>query len=311
MDYTNLKQRLLHGEQIILDGPIGTECERRGIPMDPKSWCGSLTVDYGEELKNIHRDYILAGADIITANTYASSRFSLEYAGVGHLFEKLNKSAVEIAKSAAEEVAKDQVIIAGSISHKIPVISGTALPDLSQEPETEKMTQMLTEHAIFLRECGCNLLLLEMMYDPRRMESAFIAAKNSGLPAWAGFSAREAADGRILSFTPDREIDFHEIVKILKKYEIEGAGVMHTPSNLISGAINIIKTEFKGPLMAYPDSGYFKMPNWQFEDIISPESFCTFAHQWAQEGIQIIGGCCGLSPQHIATLKHMRESNIQ
>ena len=107
------------------------------------------------------------------------------------------------------------------------------------------------------------------------------------------------------------DLDFHEIVKILKKYEIEGAGVMHTPSNLISGAINIIKTEFKGYLMAYPDSGYFKMPNWQFKDIISPESFRTFAHEWTQEGIQIIGGCCGLSPQHISTLKHMRESNVQ
>ena len=52
----------------------------------------------------------------------------------------------------------------------------------------------------------------------RGMESAFIAAENSGLPIWAGFSAREGADGKILSFAPDREIDFHEIVKILRKY---------------------------------------------------------------------------------------------
>ena len=52
------------------------------------------------------------------------------------------------------------------------------------------------------------------------------------------------------------------------------------------------------PLMAYPDSGYFKPPNWQFEEIISPEGLIGYAEGWIEQGASIVGGCCGLGPEH-------------
>jgi methionine synthase I (cobalamin-dependent) len=58
--------------------------------------------------------------------------------------------------------------------------------------------------------------------------------------------------------------------------------------------------------MAYPDSGYFKMPNWQFENILTPEGFLDYARTWVTSGVQIIGGCCGLSPEHIEAIRFLR-----
>ena len=81
---------------------------------------------------------------------------------------------------------------------------------------------------------------------------------------------------------------------------------MHTPSNDIGDAITILKAAFDGPLMAYPDSGFFKMPNWQFEDVIPTTTFLGFAEAWIRQGVQIVGGCCGLSPEHIAALRLLR-----
>ena len=60
---------------------------------------------------------------------------------------------------------------------------------------------------------------------------------------------------------------------------------------------------WSGPLGVYPESGYFKMPNWQFVDIIEPDELVTRARVWADNGEQILGGCCGLGVPHIEALK--------
>jgi homocysteine S-methyltransferase len=81
---------------------------------------------------------------------------------------------------------------------------------------------------------------------------------------------------------------------------------MHTPSDLISDGLQILRAVFDGPLMAYPDSGYFKSPNWAFENVIRPEDLRHFAEDWIEQGVQVLGGCCGLGPEHIAALKPLR-----
>ena len=83
-------------------------------------------------------------------------------------------------------------------------------------------------------------------------------------------------------------------------------GVMHTAVDLISDCNSIIKNYHKGPLMAYPDSGYFQAPNWQFVDIITPQNLLNFAEAWKTEGMQIIGGCCGLGPEHTSFLSRLK-----
>ena len=100
MPYTHLKQRLNAGERILLDGGIGTELERRGVPMNPDAWCGPTSVEHRATLEQVHLDYITAGVEIITTNTFDSSRLMLEPAGLGDRVAELNQAAVEAALSA-------------------------------------------------------------------------------------------------------------------------------------------------------------------------------------------------------------------
>lgn len=311
MGYADIKRRLDEGGIVILDGGVGTELERRGVSMDPEAWCGPATLDHLSVLEAIHRDYIAAGADIITANTYASSRLMLAPAGLGDRFEDINREAIGAAHQARKASGRADVAVAGSLSHMVPIIKGSARADLARTPSQAEIAEAFRDLALLHRDEGCDLILLEMMYHPERMAAAFQAAIETGLPVWAGFSVRRGADRRVLSFAPDQDIPFEETVKVLADFDVTAAGVMHSPSNVIDDAISILRDAFDGPLTAYPDSGYFKMPNWRFDDIITPDEFLRFATAWVAGGVQVVGGCCGLSPEHIAAIAPLKGRRVR
>jgi homocysteine S-methyltransferase len=306
MGYADTENRLRAGGIVILDGGTGTELQRRGISMDPQAWCGPASLENTDVLEAIHRDYIAAGADIITANTYASSRLMLAPAGFGDRFAEINGAAIVAAQRAREASGRPEVLIAGSLSHMCPMKGGSAQADIARAPSPAAMADGFGELARLLCDQGCDLILLEMMYDPDRMECAFKAAADAGLPVWAGFSARQGKHGQVLSFAPETDVGFEDIVGILADFDVGAAGVMHTASNIVADALDVLRKTFTGPLMAYPDSGYFKMPQWQFEETIAPGELLRFARQWVQSGVQIVGGCCGLTPDHIAALEPLR-----
>lgn len=299
MSYTKIKQILDAGQTVILDGGTGTELERRGASMDPEAWCGAATLDNLDLLEAVHLDYIEAGAQVITANTYASSRLMLEPAGLGDRFDDLNRSAVQAAQKARQACGRDDVLVAGSLSHMVPMVAGQAGNDRSRNPTPDQLESGFGELADLLKQEGCDLILMEMMFHPERIELAVQAAVNTGLPVWAGMSARRGDDGEVLSVTRERDIPFTEVVELAIRPGVEVAGVMHTQSNVVSDALDLVRVGFDGPMMAYPDSGYFAMPNWKFEDIIPPDELARFAGEWNQQGAQVLGGCCGLSPDHV------------
>jgi homocysteine S-methyltransferase len=274
--------------------------------MDPRAWCGPASLNNVEVLERIHRDYIAAGADIITANTYASSRLMLGAAGLADRFHDINRIAIEAARRARDASGQGDVLIAGSLSHMCPIVGGTAQPDPNRAPSEADMADAFEELGVLLRDEGCELILLEMMYDPARIGPAFRAATATGLPVWAGFSARRGEDGHVLSYASEREIPFHDLLRVLEDFEVQAAGVMHTQSNVVGDALDTLRGVFAGTLMAYPDSGYFKMPQWQFEEVIPPAELLRFATDWVQRGAQVVGGCCGLSPEHIAALAPLK-----
>jgi homocysteine S-methyltransferase len=307
MAYAFIREKLERGGVVILDGGTGTELERRGVPMDGKAWCGPATLEHLAVLEAVHRDYIAAGADIVTSNTFASSPLMLDHAGVGDRFEEINRAAVRAAHRARQASGRADVAVAGSLSHMMPVLAGTDRTDPAPSATAADMAQAFGRQAALLAEEGCDLILLEMMYHPERMVPAFEAALATGLPVWAGFSARRGDDGRVLSFLRDRDIPFEEVVRILAEVEVAAAGVMHTEAGLVADALAILRTVFPGPLVAYPNSGYFKMPNWQFDAVMPADALRQFADAWVASGVQAVGGCCGLSPAHIqaiADLKH-------
>ncbi|MCP4327252.1 MAG: homocysteine S-methyltransferase family protein [Alphaproteobacteria bacterium] len=310
MTYAILKQRLDRGGVAILDGGIGTELQRRGAPMNHDAWCGIATLTHTAMLEAVHLDYISAGAEIITANTFASSRIMLEAAGCGDRVAEINRIAVETALSAREKANAGHVAVAGSLSHMVPVIAGTDDYDPSAVPDRARMADAFEELAGILSGSGCELIILEMMYVPDRIEAALAAARTTSLPVWAGLSARRGDNGAILGFSPHDDTPFDDFARIVAEAELDAAGVMHCPSNIVAEANQILSRRFNGPLMAYPDSGFFKMPDWQFEHIITPADFAAYAAEWVDQGTQIVGGCCGLSPEHIAAMSHLSRDGM-
>ena len=201
--YKKFLEVLRSGETILLDGATGSELENRGIKMD-NSWCATASLEF-DILKQIHKDYINAGAKIITTNTYASNRMILEVAGVEDKFEEINLAAINAAVQAREECGRDDVLVAGSLSHQIPYEDA-----FSSQEEKDKYINKLTpeyfrksfdELAFFLADNGCDFILLELMYRPDRIDIIFDSASKVGLPVWAGFSSRNK-DG-LIALTTD------------------------------------------------------------------------------------------------------------
>ena len=309
MAYGRLRRRLDAGEVIILDGATGTELQRRGAPMDPAAWCGPATLHNDQLLTQIHADYIAAGAEVITANTFASSRLMLSRAGYGDRVEEINRRAVETALRARDRVPGGaDVVVAGSLSHMVPVTEGTAVVDPRSLPDDAEMAAAFSELARILAAAGCDLIVLEMMYHPRRVPFALRAALATGLPVWFGLSARRGKDGRVVSFHQTEDLALDEIAGLIPDQGVDAAGVMHTGADLIGEALESVRRRFDGPLMAYPDSGYFEMPDWRFVDVVAPQRFEAFCRDWIESGVQILGGCCGLTVEHIEAAVRARDA---
>jgi homocysteine S-methyltransferase len=302
--YSKIREKLNQNELVILDGGVGTELQKRGIEMD-ESWCGTASRNT-EILKQVHLDYIKAGAQVITTNTYASSRLLLDAAGVGKDFEEINLKAVSAAKAARDEVS-DDILIAGSLSHRYPIAHGDMQSNATIQFEQSVLQEATDEMANILVENGCDLILLEMMYHPDRIQTVFESAKKTNKPIWAGFSTRRTENGDILSLTDTVDVPFREIVKIVKDYEIDAVGILHTDVNIVSDSIKIVREIYDGTILVYPDSGGWVSPNWIFDKVIKPHELKARAVEWAKEGVQILGGCCGLSPEHIQAIAEIKK----
>ncbi len=307
MAYQSLLRRLRDGEIVLMDGPTGTELQRRGVSMDPAAWCGPATLGNDHVLTAIHLDYLRAGSQVITANTFSASRLMLAGAGLAQRSGEIARRAVEAALR-ARDAAPDptQVVVAGSLSHMVPVSSGTAIVDPSLVPSSEVVAEAFAELADQLKRAGCDLIILEMMYNPVRVPLAVAAARGSGLPVWFGLSARADRNGQVIAFEAHADVPLSTILDLMPVDAIDVAGVMHTPAPLIAAAEAQLKQRFHGPRMAYPDSGYFEMPDWRFVDVISLPQFEAYCLEWLRAGVQLLGGCCGLTPAHIEAAARAR-----
>lgn len=311
MSMAAIRERLAAGRVVFLDGATGTELQRRGAPMDDDAWCALATESHPHLLRAIHEDYIRAGADVITVNTFSTSRVLLGLSGRADRAASLARRSVEIALEARDRAAHGRpVVVAGSISHMIPVTQGAAVADPSRMPSEAMLRESFRELAGVLASAGCDLLLMEMMSHPERARLAIEAARETGLPVWIGLSAR-SEEGRVVSYVRE-SFPFGEVVPQILAHGGEVAGLMHTNIQTIGPALEILRAHWSGPLMAYPDSGHFKMPDWQFEDIIAPADFAEACVAWVDAGVRIVGGCCGLSVEHIAAmtaaLRHRRQA---
>jgi S-methylmethionine-dependent homocysteine/selenocysteine methylase len=153
-----------------------------------------------------------------------------------------------------------------------------------------------------LAEAGCDLIMMEMMRDTDYSVWATEAAIATGLPVWIGIATEpREGDGVLTGFArPDQPLD--ETVRRLSSLGGDVISIMHTLPNHVGNALDIVREHWQGPFGAYPESGFFRMPDWQFVDIIAPDDLVAHARQWQAKGATIFGGCCGTGPSHIKAL---------
>jgi homocysteine S-methyltransferase len=289
-----LDAKLAAGEVLIVDGAMGTELEARGVPMHAKAWSGAALKTHADAVRATHEDYIRAGAQVIITNTFAAGRHMLEPAGLGEDVAAINRRAVEVAKEARDQAAKAPVAIAGSICEWVSTDS--------QWTDPHHLSASLNEQAGLLADSGVDLIALEMCESDVGSSLAIQAALGTGLPVWLGLSCKRHPDtGRLVTFDLPHA-DFEDLAAKLADTEISLINVMHSPIEDTAAGLAAVKRHWPGPIGAYPESGYFVMPNWQFVEIIAPDDLVREARAWVSSGVRVLGGCCGLGPQHVSAL---------
>ena len=187
------------------------------------------------------------------------------------------------------------------MASRITISTMSAHDDHSYEPRAEKARDNYQEQAEVLAESGVDVIALEMMRDLEQTSYAVEAAVATRLPVWVGFSCKTTDEGTVVLWDGN-----HTLAEALEQIPPLGASVvsiMHTLTENTPPALREVISRWSGPVGAYPHSGEFIMPNWQFLDVLTPADFATQAQGWLEMGVQLIGGCCGIGPEHIRLLK--------
>lgn len=298
--YEPIARQLAAGRPVVLDGATGTDLQRRGVPMDDEVWCATANLAAPAVVQSVHADYIGAGAQVITANTFATSPLLFNALGRDGEIGSIDRTAVTLARQARAATGA-AVAIAGSFSVMRPVTKGTASARESPRWLRKQAKPLMQAKADGLAEAGCDLIIMEMMRDCDYSVWATEAAVATGLPVWVGIAVERRADGRLVGFGR-QEWELKDIVAALMGSGALACLIMHNEIDLTAEALEVVGSQWAGPLGAYPESGYFEMPEWQFVDIIAPDRFVAHCLRWRRQGATILGGCCGIGPEHIAAL---------
>ena len=304
MSYNIVKEKLDNGKLVILDGAMESELEKNGAKMDKKLWCGTSSIKFPEIVKKVHEDYIKAGVDVITTNTYASTPISMKSYGFENSIEEYNKKSVLIAKEAVENSKKD-IAIAGSVS-----ASGSffKLGIKTMIPNFNEQLKILTGE-------GVDLIILEAMSSQAEIVQAMIeCSTNVEIPVWLAISCvidnstNEVMLGYNDSMDTPPEI-YENFEKSLNKFSKLHEGpilIAHSNIDVTGKAVKIAKKNFNGIIGAYPNVGFYEKPHWIYEDNMKPEDYLIQAKSWFENGSQIIGGCCGIGPDLIKSLSNLK-----
>jgi homocysteine S-methyltransferase len=297
MSYAPIARKLARGDIIIIDGGTGTDIQSRGVPMANETWCAEANLTHPAVVRCVHEDYIDAGAEIVTANTYATSPLLFNALGRDEDMIRIDREAVKIAR----EAARGRVAVAGSFSVMRPMQPGADRVKKYREWNEKDARELMRRKAQSMVEAGVDLIMMEMMRDGDYSLWATEAAVASGLPVWVGISTEPDENKRLTGFAR-HDWPLEDIVQALAATGADVISIMHTLPNHVGDALEIVREGWKGPLGAYPESGFFKMPDWQFVDIIEPVALADYAREWQKTGATIFGGCCGTNPQHIKAL---------
>lgn len=289
----------LQSHPVLCDGAMGSLLYARGVPYE--QCFDALNLTQPELIQNIHREYISAGAQIIETNTFGANQAKLEAYNLGERVREINFRAVRLALE-AREIAGHPAFIAGAVGP-----SGRPL----QAPDEHRLSELRTifrEQIEALQDGGADLLILETFSSLAELRQAVLAAQEvGGLPIVAQMSFDE--DGHTLSGQSATRV-----ATVLSDLGVAvmGANCSVGPSatlDVLQEMITSVKQQgdstSTGPYLfsAQPNAGLPTRVGNRFLYMATPDYFAEYALRFARAGVQLIGGCCGTTPHHIAAMR--------
>jgi S-methylmethionine-dependent homocysteine/selenocysteine methylase len=282
---------LEHSPMLILDGAMGTELQGRGIDVSLPLWSARALIAHPDSVLQIHKEYIAAGADIITANTFRTTRRVFTRAGLADLSASLTRLAVELAHQARTESSAYDTLIAGSMAP----LEDCYRPDLV--PEEHALHSEHADHARRLADAGADFLLLETMGTVREARAACRAAAGTGKEVVVSFLC--ASNGCLYNGEP---ID--KAVNAIAPCNPTAFSLNCLSPRHIAPALRALQAATSLPVAVYANVGRAGEERKEtFIRDVTPEEYLNFAEGWRQLGVRIVGGCCGTTPAYIEKLR--------
>ena len=220
-----------------------------------------------------------------------------------------------MAREAVHNVSPERPIaVAGSMSNMRAWIPGTVSPDLRFLPTPEEEFNNYQEVAQTLAKSGVDLILMEMMTDIDRSSMAISAAVETGLPVWIGNSCTLRDDGSASVWnqhseepqrlSPDHikseDKSYETLIEAMLSFQPQVMGVMHSTIETTNAGLQTLFEHWQGPVMAYPETSSEVKKG--ISDQVEPAIFAEHCRDWVESGVQIIGGCCGTTIEHIRSM---------
>jgi len=280
---------------MLIDGAMGTMLHGRGVGFD--KCFDELNITNPSAVAEIHREYIDAGAQLVITNTFGANRFKLGKHGLQEDVITVNRAGVELAQRVIAASFKE-IMIAGDVGPLGVRIApfGRVKPEEARAAFSEQITA--------LADAGADLILIETMSDLYEIQEAIKAAKKScTLPVVAS-----------VTFTrDDRTLLGDDPTKVAQTLAQSGADVIGV--NCSGGPAQLLRI-LKQMKHAVPHGKFWVKPNAGWPEQVGgrimypadPEYFGEYALSLREAGANVVGGCCGTTPQHIAAMKKALES---
>ena len=287
----NMIERL-NEEVLVCDGAMGTMLISKGMPDGdcPDYW----GIKKHKILLEIHKAYVAVGADMITTNTFGANWLKLKKYKLQKKVKQINKQAVDIAKEAAGGKAYVLGDIGPTGEYAKPV----------GNIDAEEMVCVFAEQAKILEESGVDAIILETFSDMEELKNAILAIKeNTRLPIIASMTFQKLPDK---GFRTTSGISIPQLVSdsLLAGADVIGANCTVTGVDMIDivSEIRALGTAF---IIAQPNAGMPRLEKGKTVYDESPESFGKHVKAIIEKGVNIIGGCCGTTPDHIRKIREV------
>ncbi len=288
-------ERLEQGT-LLIDGAMGTMLHARGIGFD--KCFDELNITNPAAVADIHREYIEAGAQLVITNTFGANRFKLSKHGLQDDVVEINRAGMELARRVVAASFKD-VLIAGDVGP----LGVRIAPFGRVKPEEARAA--FSEQVKALTDAGADLIVIETMSDLYEIQEAIRAAKQISKLLVVASVTFTRDDRTLLGDNPAKVA--HTLAKA--GADVIGVNCSGGPSQLLRILKQMKQAVPNGKFWVKPNAGWPEQVGGRIMYPADPEYFGEYALSLRAAGANVVGGCCGTTPQHIAAMKKSLESS--